>query len=46
MKTIKETTDKDKALATEIVYGTTTWKLTIDYIIQKYSKIKSIFFII
>ena len=32
--------DKDIGLISEIVYGVVTWKLTIDYIIQKYSKIK------
>lgn len=31
---------KDINLISEIVYGSITWKLTIDYIIQKYSKIK------
>lgn len=31
---------KDINLISEIVYGVTTWKLTIDYIIQKYSNIK------
>ena len=31
---------KDINLISEIVYGTITWKLTIDTIIQKYSKIK------
>lgn len=31
---------KDINLISEIVYGTISWKLTIDYIIQKYSKIK------
>lgn len=31
---------KDINLISEIVYGVTTWKLTIDTIIQKYSKIK------
>lgn len=31
---------KDINLISEIVYGTVTWKLTIDTIIQKYSKIK------
>ncbi len=31
---------KDIGLISELVYGVTTWKLTIDYIIQKYSKIK------
>ena len=30
---------KDIGLLSEIVYGVTTWKLTLDYIIQKYSKI-------
>lgn len=32
--------NKDINLTSELVYGVTTWKLTIDYIIQKYSKIK------
>lgn len=32
--------NKDINLISEIVYGVTTWKLTIDYIIQKYSNIK------
>ena len=31
---------QDINLISEIVYGSITWKLTIDYIIQKYSKIK------
>ena len=31
---------KDINLISEIIYGSITWKLTIDYIIQKYSKIK------
>lgn len=31
---------KDINLISEIVYGTVTWKLTIDQILQKYSKIK------
>lgn len=31
---------KDINLISEIVYGTITWKLTIDAILQKYSKIK------
>lgn len=30
----------DKALASEIVYGVLTWKITIDEIIKKYSSIK------
>ena len=32
--------DKDIGLISEIVYGVTTWKLTIDEIIKKYSKIR------
>ncbi len=32
--------EKDIGLISEIVYGTVTWKLTIDEIIKKYSKIK------
>lgn len=36
----KELTNKDIGLISEIVYGTTTWKLTLDEIIKKYSKIK------
>ena len=31
---------KDINLISEIVYGTVTWRLTIDYIIQKYSTLK------
>ena len=31
---------KDVNLVSELVYGTITWKLTIDTILQKYSKIK------
>lgn len=31
---------KDINLISEIVYGTVTWRLTIDYIIEKYSKIR------
>ena len=30
----------DKALASEIVYGVLTWKITLDEIIQRYSSIK------
>lgn len=30
----------DRAFATEILYGTVRWKLKIDYIIQKFSKLK------
>ena len=36
----KELTNKDIGLISEIVYGTTTWRLTLDEIIKKYSKIK------
>ena len=32
--------EKDIGLISEIVYGTTTWRLTIDETIKKYSKIK------
>ncbi len=32
--------ERDIGLISEIIYGTTTWKLTIDEIIKKYSKIK------
>lgn len=32
--------DRDIGLISEIVYGTVTWKLTIDEIIKKYSKIR------
>ena len=33
-------TEKDVGLISEIVYGVTTWRLTLDEIIKKYSKIK------
>ncbi len=33
-------TEKDIGFISEIVYGTTSWKLTIDEIIKKYSKIR------
>ena len=36
----KNLTEKDIGLISEIVYGVTTWKLTLDEIIKKYSKIK------
>lgn len=36
----KSLDEKDVGLISEIVYGVTTWKLTIDEIIKKYSKIK------
>ena len=32
--------EKDKGIITEIVYGTITWKLTLDEIIRKYSRIR------
>lgn len=32
--------DKDTGLISEIVYGVTTWRLTLDTIIKKYSKIR------
>ena len=32
--------NRDIALISEIVYGVTTWKLTLDEIIKKYSKLK------
>ena len=32
--------EKDVGLISEIVYGVTTWKLTLDEIIKKYSKIR------
>lgn len=32
--------EKDIGFISELVYGTVTWKLTIDYIISKYSKTK------
>lgn len=36
----KELNSKDIGLISEIVYGVTTWKLTLDEIIKKYSKIR------
>lgn len=36
----KNLNDKDIGLISEIVYGVTTWKLTLDEIIKKYSKIR------
>ena len=36
----KQLTDKDLGLISELVYGVTTWKLTLDTIIKKYSKIR------
>ena len=32
--------DRDIGLISEIVYGTTTWRLTLDEVIKKYSKLK------
>ncbi|MCI8384033.1 MAG: 16S rRNA (cytosine(967)-C(5))-methyltransferase RsmB [Clostridia bacterium] len=39
-KNIPEITKKDIGFISEIVYGTITWKLTIDEIIKKYSYLK------
>ena len=39
-KNRKQLNEKDIGLISQIVYGVTTWKLTIDEIIKKYSKIK------
>ena len=39
-KNKKELNNKDIGLISEIVYGVTTWRVTIDEIIKKYSKIK------
>ena len=39
-KNKKILTEKDIGLISEIVYGVTTWKLTLDEIIKKHSKIK------
>lgn len=36
----KNLTEKDIGLISEIVYGVTTWKLTLDEIIKKHSKIR------
>lgn len=36
----KSLNDKDIGLISEIVYGVTSWKLTLDEIIKKYSKIR------
>lgn len=33
-------TNKDIGFISELVYGVTTWRLTLDTIIQKYSKTK------
>ena len=37
---INKLNEKDIGLISEIVYGTTTWKLTLDEIIKKYSSIR------
>lgn len=39
-KSKKNLSEKDIGLISEIVYGTITWRLTIDEIIKKYSKIR------
>ena len=39
-KNRKDINNKDISLISEIVYGVTTWKLTLDEIIKKYSKIR------
>ena len=39
-KNKKILTEKDIGLISEIVYGVTTWKLTLDEIIKRHSKIK------
>ena len=36
----KKLEEKDIGLISEIIYGVTSWRLTIDEIIKKYSKIK------
>lgn len=36
----KNLTEKDVGLISQIVYGVTTWRLTLDTIIEKHSKIK------
>ncbi len=39
-KNRKQLTEKDIGLISELVYGVTSWKLTLDTIIKKYSKIR------
>lgn len=39
-KNMKQLKEKDIGLISEIVYGVTTWRLTLDEIIKKHSKIK------
>ena len=36
----KQLSDKDISFISEIVYGVLTWKITLDEIIKKYSKIR------
>lgn len=39
-KNRKQLTDRDIGLISELVYGVTTWRLTLDTIIRKHSKIR------
>ena len=39
-KNRKQLTERDIGFISELVYGVTTWKLTLDTIIKKYSKIR------
>ena len=39
-KNRKQLIEKDIGLISELVYGVTTWRLTLDTIIKKYSKIR------
>ena len=39
-KNRKNITEKDTGLISQIVYGVTTWRLTLDAIIEIHSKIK------
>ena len=39
-KNKQQLTNRDIGFISEIVYGVTTWKITLDEIVQKYSKIK------
>ncbi len=40
LKENKNIDERDVGLISELVYGTITWKLTLDEIIKKYSNIK------
>jgi 16S rRNA (cytosine967-C5)-methyltransferase len=40
LRTQKDLSALDKSLVSQIVYGVTTWKITLDEIIKKYSSIK------